>query len=91
MSIKIFFSVALGILVGCLSNLVFTWVVAKSHKPSLLSKLYLAELCKIVVFVVSLLIVFKFLNLFIDPAIFIISNISYFIITFIKNLLKLRV
>ena len=85
--IKHFFSIFLGLFAGHSSNMIFNFVVAKAPQQNIIYKMYLAESCKLLSFVVSLLLIFKFFP--IHPTIFIVSVVVYLIINFIKNLLKL--
>lgn len=56
----------------------------------IIKKLYLAELCKVFFFILSLFLTFKHLQLLpINSKIFIITIIIYLIFNFAKNLLKL--
>lgn len=75
-------------LVSCyLPSIMFNLVVNKAKSENIILKMYLAEICKILMFILTLLLVFKLLP--VDPAIFIISVLIFVIMNFVKNLLKL--
>lgn len=83
------FSIFLGLLCGYVPSIVFGLVINKMSQKNIIFKIYWAQFCKILSFILVLLIVFKFLP--IEPAIFIISVIAYLTMNFFKNLLKLIV
>ena len=90
-TIKIIISIILGLAIGFLPNLVFALVATYNQPSQPTRKLYLAELCKILVFIAGLSSVLGLLKTFIYPTIFIGGTIGYIIVHFVKNLLKLRV
>lgn len=85
--IKYLLSLILGSLSCYLPNMIFSLVVNKAKLNHVVIKMYLAEVCKIVAFMLILLIVFKFVP--IEPKLFIISVIVSVIMNFTRNLLKL--
>lgn len=85
--IKYLLSLILGSLSGYLPNMIFNLVVNKAKLNHIVIKMYLAEACKIVAFILILLIVFKFVP--VEPKLFIISVIGSVIMNFTRNLLKL--
>lgn len=75
-------------LVSCyLPSITFRWVVNNSKSANIILKMYLAEICKILMFIISLSLVFKWLP--VDPVVCIISVLIFVIMNFAKNLLKL--
>lgn len=70
-----------------LPSIMFSLVVNKAKSENIILKMYLAEICKILMFILTLSLVFKLLP--VDPAIFIISVLIFVIMNFAKNLLKL--
>lgn len=84
---KNLFSVFLGIASGYLPDIIFDLIINKNPKQNIISRMYWAEFSKFLSFIFILLVIFNFLP--IQPAIFIISVITYLIVNFIKNLLKL--
>jgi len=85
--IKYLLSLILGSLSCYLPNMIFSLVVNKDKLNHVVIKMYLAEACKIVTFMLILLIVFKFVP--VEPKLFIISVIVSVIMNFTRNLLKL--
>jgi hypothetical protein len=65
----------------------FSLVVNKAKSENIILKMYLAEICKILMFILTLSLVFKLLP--VDPAVCIISVLIFVIMNFAKNLLKL--
>ena len=84
---KYLFSIFIGLICCYLPSIIFKLVVAKVTQRNIIFKMYVAELCKLLSFILSLLVIFKFIP--IDPRIFIISVIAFLIMNFIKNLLRL--
>lgn len=84
---KYLLSLILGSLSCYLPNMIFNLVVNKAKLNRVVIKMYLAETCKIVAFILMLLIIFKFVP--VEPKLFIISVIVSVIMDFIRKLLKL--
>ena len=75
-------------LVSCyLASITFSLVVNRAKPKNIILKMYLAEICKILMFILSLSLVFKLLT--VDPVVCIISVLIFVIMNFAKNLLKL--
>ncbi len=87
MNNKYLFSIFLGLFSCYLPNMMFSLVVDKITQKNIIFRMYLAEFCKLLTFILSISIIFKFLP--IEPTIFIISVIACLIMNFTKSLLKL--
>lgn len=77
----------MGITCGYLPSKLFALMVDKVIQRNIILKMCLAELCKIISFILVVSLVFKFLP--IEPVLFITSVIIFLIMSFAKNLLKL--
>lgn len=84
---KYLLSLIFGILSGYLPDIAFNSVIKITKIKNITIKMYLAEACKIAVFILMLLIIFNFVP--VDPKLFIIIVMVSVIMNFIRKLLKL--
>lgn len=85
--LKSCFSIFFGVVVCHLSGMLFRLIIAKKQPSNIIYRMYLAEAGKLLVFILGVVVIFKFLP--INHNIFIVSVSGYLIINFTKNLLKL--